>query len=443
MLSLTAVGAVLPVIPRYVRGPLDSGDVAVGVAVGAFAITALASRPLAGYVTDLRGRRPVVVVGALLAAVAGLLYLVPAGLAGLIGARLVLGAGEGMVFTAGATWVVDLAPPDRRGRVIGLYGLAVWGGLSLGPPIGDALLRASSYEAVWAFSAICPFLGALVALRIPDRHRPPSEPQERPLLALESVRPGIGISLASVGFAAMASFIVLHLEAQGSGNGATVFTAFAATVVLTRLIGGDLPDRIGPLRCAAGAAVLESAALALIALAEGLPLALAGAIGMGMAFALLYPSLSLVAINERLRVTPRLGARDLHRLLRHRHRHRRRAHRPRRSAGRLPGSLLARLGLRGGDRIRGDAGTGPRQGVARGHGAVTGFADGRRISPERGWPALETAPRSRFRVAAARGAAPGPSRREPRASSLIGRALALSRPPRAMRESRSCSGRGR
>ena len=116
LLSLTAVGAVLPVIPRYVRGPLDSGNIAVGIAVGRFALTALASRPLAGYVTDLRGRQPVVVVGALLAAAAGLLYLVPAGLAGLIGARLVLGAGEGMVFTAGATWVVDLAPPDRQAK---------------------------------------------------------------------------------------------------------------------------------------------------------------------------------------------------------------------------------------------------------------------------------------------------------------------------------------
>jgi MFS family permease len=298
LLSLTAVGAVLPVIPRYVRGPLGLGDVAVGVAVGAFALTALASRPLAGHVADLRGRRPVVAAGALLAATAGLLYLVPAGFAGLIGARLVLGAGEAMVFTAGATWVVDLAPPDRRGRVIGLYGLAVWGGLSLGPPIGDALLRASSYDAVWGFSAICPFVGALVAMRIPDPHRPSPEPEARPLIARESVRPGLGISLASVGFAAMSSFIVLHLEAEGSGHGATAFTAFAATVVLTRLIGGDLPDRIGPLRCAAGAAVLESTALALIALAHGLPLALAGAIGMGMAFALLYPSLSLVAIES-------------------------------------------------------------------------------------------------------------------------------------------------
>ena len=84
LLSLTAVGAVLPVIPRYVRGPLDLGNLAVGVAIGAFAFTALAGRPIAGHIADRRGRRPVVVGGALLAAAAGALYLVPAGLIGFL-----------------------------------------------------------------------------------------------------------------------------------------------------------------------------------------------------------------------------------------------------------------------------------------------------------------------------------------------------------------------
>jgi MFS family permease len=120
---------------------------------------------------------------------------------------------------------------------------------------------------------------------------------QRSLIAAESLRPGIGISLANVGYAAMASFIVLDLQAHGSSHGATAFTAFAATVVLTRLIGGDLPDRVGPLRCAAGAAMIEATGLALIALSHGLALALVGAVGMGMAFALLYPSLSLVVIS--------------------------------------------------------------------------------------------------------------------------------------------------
>jgi MFS family permease len=133
LLALLSVGSVLPVLPRYVRGPLDSGDLAVGIVIGAFAFTGLVGRPVAGRVADVRGRRRAVVIGSLLASAAGFLYLVPAGVPGLIVARLVLGAGEGMVFTAGATWVVDLAPEGRRARVIGLYGLAVWEGSASDP----------------------------------------------------------------------------------------------------------------------------------------------------------------------------------------------------------------------------------------------------------------------------------------------------------------------
>ena len=91
-------------------------------------------------------------VGSLLVAASGFLYLLPLGVPGLIAARLVLGAGEGTVFTAGSAWIVDLAPPERRGRVIGLYGLAVWAGLSVGPLIGELLLHASGYTAVWLFA---------------------------------------------------------------------------------------------------------------------------------------------------------------------------------------------------------------------------------------------------------------------------------------------------
>src|SRR5436190_1359829 len=160
-----AVGAVLPVLPRYVRGPLASGDIAVGVVVGSYALTGLAGRPLAGRLADRRGRKPIVVLGTLLTALAGLLYLLPTGLPGLIGARLVLGLGEGSVFTAGSAWIVDLAPPGRRGRVIGLYGLAVWSGLSVGPSIGELLYHAAGFHLVWAFAAAVESLGlALIAL---------------------------------------------------------------------------------------------------------------------------------------------------------------------------------------------------------------------------------------------------------------------------------------
>jgi len=296
--GLVAVGAVLPVLPRYVHGPLDAGNVAVGIVIGSYAVTGLLLRPVAGRLADRRGRRPTVLLGSVIVAVSGFLYLLPLGVPGLIGARLLLGAGEGAVFTAGSAWIVDIAPPARRGRVIGLYGLAVWSGLSVGPLVGELLLGASGYTAVWLFAGAAPLAGALVALRLPDTFRPVGHAEQHPLIAHEAIRPGAALALASVGYATVAAFVVLHLEARGIGHGATVFGAFATMVVLTRLIGGDLPDRVGPVRVALAAAAVEAVGLATMGLAQSFEVAILGALAMGAAFSLLYPSLSLIVVRK-------------------------------------------------------------------------------------------------------------------------------------------------
>ena len=54
----------LPVLPRYVHGPLGAGDIAVGVVIGSYAITGLLLRPFAGRLADRRGRKPTVLIGA-------------------------------------------------------------------------------------------------------------------------------------------------------------------------------------------------------------------------------------------------------------------------------------------------------------------------------------------------------------------------------------------
>ena len=296
--GLVAIGSVLPVLPRYIHGPLGSGNVAVGVVIGSYAITGLLLRPVAGRLADTRGRKPMVVAGAVLVAIAGLLYLPNLGIAGLIAARLVLGAGEGTVYTAGSAWIVDLAPPERRGRVLGLYGLAVWGGLSVGPLVGQLILDHGGYHAVWIFAAAMPALGALVAATARDPFVPRAHAEPHPLIAPEAVSPGFAIALASFGYAAVATFIVLHLEARGVGHGATVFGAFAAMIVLTRLVIGDLPDRVGATPVAVAATLGEAAGLVLIAVAQSLPVALLGGMAMGAAFSLLNPSLMLIALGR-------------------------------------------------------------------------------------------------------------------------------------------------
>lgn len=301
LLGMLSVGAVLPVLPGYVRGPIGAGDLAVGVVVGAFAFSSIFGRPIGGRLADTRGRRRVVVAGLLLSALAGALYLVPAGVPGLIVARLVLGVGEGWTFTAGATWIVDLAPEERRGQAIGIFGLAVWGGLAVGPVLGELLAGAVSYQAVFVLSALSPLAGVAVARRVRDPHVPPAAgtPRPRGPLIPPAVRlPGAALALANVGYGTMAGFLVLHLAGRGVGHGAAAFTAFAVAVVVTRLAASGLPDRLGPQVTALGAFVCETIGLALIALAGSWAVAGGGAVIMGMGFSLLFPSLALIVVDR-------------------------------------------------------------------------------------------------------------------------------------------------
>jgi MFS family permease len=300
LLAFLAIGAALPVLPAYVRGPLHSSDLAVGIVVGAFALTSVVCRPLAGRQADQRGRRLVLIAGALAMALGGVLYLVSDSVATLIVARLVVGMGEGSLYTAGATWAVDLAPEDQRGLALGLFGLAVWGGLSIGPVAGELLRSNVGYNSVWILTAALPAAAALIASRLPESAKLVSGAEPGPLAWFPRAahRPGLALALANVGYAALAGFVVLALRARGIGGGATVFTAFAVAVFASRLVLSRVPDRAGARRTATAAGLLEALGLTVIASAHSLELALLGALIVGVGFSMLFPSLALMVVGE-------------------------------------------------------------------------------------------------------------------------------------------------
>jgi len=300
LLSFIAIGAALPVLPTFVRGPLHSTDLAVGIVVGAFAVTSVICRPLAGRQADQRGRRIVLVAGALAMAVGGVLYLVSDSVATLVLARLVVGMGEGSLYTAGATWAVDLAPEDQRGFALGLFGLAVWGGLSIGPVAGEVLRSNVGYSSVWILTATLPAITALIAMRLPEPVKLVSgaPPSPMALFPKAAHRPGLALALANIGYAALAGFVVLTLSARGIGGGATVFTAFAIAVFASRLVLSRVPDRAGARRTATAAGLLEAVGLTVIASADSLELALIGALVVGVGFSMLFPSLALMVVGE-------------------------------------------------------------------------------------------------------------------------------------------------
>lgn len=288
--------AVIPVLPGFVRERFGATNLVVGLVVTVTALTALVVRPIAGGLADRYGYRLVMRVGALVVAVGGAMYLMPIGLSGLVAVRLLLGVGEAALFTAGAVWTVSLAPHHRRGQLIGLYGVSMWGGISLGTLTG-ATLQQFGYPAVWAFSAAAPLVGLLLVGAVPPPPRP-AHPGGHSLLLRPALVPGLALGLGSAGYAGLAAFVVLHLADVGIGSGVVVLSCFSAVYAGTRLFIGHLPDRYGPRRVAAWSGAGEAVGLVIIAMAPNLPVAVLGSVVMGVGFSLLHPSLALMVMNR-------------------------------------------------------------------------------------------------------------------------------------------------
>jgi MFS family permease len=294
--TFTAVGVVVPVIPRVVTQTLQGSATMVGAAFATSAVVALLLRPFAGQLAQRIGTRPVMAMGAALAAASGVAAALPLGAPGLLAARVGLGAAEALVMTAGAVWAVSLAPQQRRGQVVGLYGLSMWGGLTVGPVLGELAYRMGSYALVWSLATALPGIALVVLCRLP-RGMQTGPPVAQRLLPRAAVLPGLALAAGAFGYACVTSFGALAMTDRGIVGGELLLSLFSAAYVAVRLVGSHLPDRFGPVPMVVASAGLEASGLLLIALAPVWWVAAAGAIVAGGGFTLLYPALALIAIN--------------------------------------------------------------------------------------------------------------------------------------------------
>ena len=80
------------------------------------------------------------------------------------------------MMAATVLWLLRLAGPERRGRAMGHIGLANYAGLTIGPPLSEALSGHSHPARVWVTAAVLPLIAAAFAAalaRSPDREFAP------------------------------------------------------------------------------------------------------------------------------------------------------------------------------------------------------------------------------------------------------------------------------
>jgi|tagenome__1003787_1003787.scaffolds.fasta_scaffold20866561_2 MFS family permease len=284
-------GALIAVTPFFVTGPLGSGPAAVGLAVGAFSVSTLLLRPLAGRWTDRHGRRPLLIGGAALFGVLVLGHLLVTGLAGLVALRLLLGMAEALYFVAGFAALADLAPPGRAGEALSYNSLALYLGIATGPLIAQGLLALGGFHLVWGGVGLLLGVAALLATRVPEtREATAGEVPPTPLIHPAALVPGLGLFAGIAAGSGFLAFASLHAARLGLHLWSTVLALFGIVVVTCRVLFATLPDRVPPLRLAAAALVVSGSGLVLIAVVPEVWSLLVGAVVLAVGSAFLTPT---------------------------------------------------------------------------------------------------------------------------------------------------------
>lgn len=255
------VTILLPVIPLYITDELGAADRWIGTATLTITAFAVSLRVPGGTLSDRRGRRGIMLIGAGFGVLAGVLYLASNTLWIFLLARASTGISLGIFTSANKALSVDLAPPERRGEALGLNNAAFSLAMVVSPLIGEALRNALSFQAVFATSAMLNVL-CLAVTGILPRVKPVQQSEARfmrDLRAIVRARATWAANITMLGLGATMAIIftfypllaerkdlfadaprVLSAVAMGLG-----FSIWALSDTLVEPLAGRLSDRFG------------------------------------------------------------------------------------------------------------------------------------------------------------------------------------------------------
>lgn len=293
------IGMVLVIVPRFIEDELGAGEFGVGLSVASFAAAAVAIRPFLGRWTERYGRRAVMMAGATIAAVTGAAIGLSTSLWQVIVLRGAMGIGEAMVFVAAATLIADLSPPRRRAEAASYFSVAVFSGIGFGPTIAERVLGDDRYAAAFMVAAGFAAVSAITVLGVPSRvDRSQPVPSKLPFFHRAALWPGIVLASGIAGFAVWAAFLPEYSLSVGLAGSAGLFLVYSLVSIVLRIGAAKLPERLGEHRMVTIALTGLAGSLILVGVVGEVWALWAGAVGMGVGMAFLYPSLMANVVNQ-------------------------------------------------------------------------------------------------------------------------------------------------
>ncbi|MBM3470247.1 MAG: MFS transporter [Armatimonadetes bacterium] len=318
-LAQLGFATVLPLLPLYLTEQLDASVKLVGVVIATFALVETFFKTTWGGVTDRIGRKPVLITGLVLSAIAPLVMAVLRVPVLFVPLRLVDGLGSAALWPSAAAAVADTTTPDRRATGMGMLNLAFLGGLAMGPSLGlffagfTGQVRAGFY-----LSSGLMALAALMAVRFFPGRNDGSEHADAFIGYHTTVSPARLITLFGsyrISPVLFALYLVAFVQMFGVGLMVPIAAIFAKQVVglsehaigglfmaivlavaISTVPAGRLADRIGKRRLVAVGMLLGALGMWLMSFSGRLAEMVAAGILLGSSYALSAPAwLALVS----------------------------------------------------------------------------------------------------------------------------------------------------
>jgi MFS family permease len=317
---------ILPLLPLYLTERLGASVKLVGIVVAAFALVETFFKTAWGGVADRYGRKPIILVGLGLSAVAPLLMSVLRMPLLFVPLRVIDGMGSATLWPSSAAAVADTTAPEQRATGMALLNTAFLGGMAAGPALGLFVAgaagdpRAGFYLSSALFvlaivlaSVLFPPAGAHAAATVSGAGQHArsgyvvtfvealrTSPTMATLYFVAFVQMfGVGILIP---IAAIYAKQIIGLREQAIG---VLFLAVTIAVALAGVPGGRLADRIGKPRLITIGMVIGTAGMWLLPFGGGLLGLVVAGVLLGVSYAFVLPA--WLALITELAPPGRLG----------------------------------------------------------------------------------------------------------------------------------------
>lgn len=314
-LTYLSVALALPVISVFVTQQLKLANWMGGLAVGISFLSTILSRHYAGYYADVKSSKKCTFLGIIIYMLAAAICAASAfgglpillAFAILIAGRLLLGFGESMAMVGMSGWHFSLIGPRHSGKILTVMGMGMYGAFAVGGPLGLGIYHHYGFSAVMLASFIMPVIGYALLHKSPDVHPITNNSARKSFFGIfrTILGPGAVVCLQGVGFAVLGAFISLYFTSNGWPYAGLGLTFFGTGFVISRILFGGLPDKIGGIRVASVSMIAETAGQCLLWLAPGYHIALLGALLTGLGCSMIFPSMGVEVIRL---VAPELRA---------------------------------------------------------------------------------------------------------------------------------------